>query len=318
MKLWLAPLQGVTEYPFRNAWHRHFSGLDAAYTPFIPTIKGTKVRVHHLRDVLPQNNNSSLTPIPQLLSNNPSEILVMINALSKLGYTEINLNMGCPSPTVIRHRRGCGLMPFPDIIDYILKEVIPETDIKFSVKLRPGLKNVDELWRMFEVLNNYPIYKIILHPRLGIQMYEGVPDPDVFAMAAKRTSHLLVYNGDIKTLRDFSKLRDRFPETNEWMIGRGVLFNPFLPGIIKGMEKPRRSEILDPLIAFHEDLIQCIAESGRGERRLLAKLKEYWLYFSHWFADHETVWENISHSKDIRDIMKSIDKAFTSELSLFS
>lgn len=208
-------------------------------------------------------------------------------------------------------------MPFPEMVDSMLKDLLQETGINLSIKIRAGLNNTDELWRMLDVLNKYPICKIILHPRLGIQMYDEEPDLDVFSLASTQTKHNLVYNGDITTPEYFARLQERFPGTTEWMIGRGVLMNPFLPGILKGIKPPDTIESVNILKAFHQDLMNNLSESGCGEKRMADKAKEYWNYFSHWFSDQQHVWHEISRSQDMAGVLNAIEKAFKGDLRFF-
>ncbi len=311
MNLILAPLQGVTGYAFRNCWSRFFSGLDEAVTPFIPAITGNRVKPLHIRDVLPENNTHSLRIIPQVLANQAGGLQLLAQHFASLGYTEMNWNLGCPSAIVTRRRRGCGLMPFPDEVDKILNKLMPDLPLDLSVKLRLGMRSKHEISAMLKVLNRYPLSRIILHPRLGTQMYEGTPDLDSFALAWELSAHPVVYNGDILIPEDILVLQRKFPKEDQWMIGRGVLKNPFLPEMICGKQPVNPEESNLRIIAFYADLERSLKAQGITDQRLCSRLKEYWFYFSHWFAEPEKVWHAVSRSNDLISLQQVTESLFS-------
>lgn len=314
MHLILAPLQGVTGYLFRNAWSSFFTGIDEAFSPFIPLVTGTKVKAACLSDVLPANNQVPFRIIPQVMGNQASQFRLMASALADLGYGEINWNMGCPSSIVTRRMRGCGLMPYPGVVDTILSEIIPELPLQLSVKLRSGMHSNEELWPMLRVLNKYPLKRIILHPRLGVQHYNGTPDLEAFRKAQEISAHPMVYNGDINDPGGFARVQQFIPGVNSWMLGRGVLFNPFLPSLIRGDEPVGKEDMRQKLAGFNEALIASLLQQGYTGHRVLSRLKEFWSYFSFWFEDSQTVWTKVSHALSLQVIKDSMQEAFSGEL----
>jgi tRNA-dihydrouridine synthase B len=294
MKLILAPLQGVTDHHFRNSWSLFFGGIDEMVTPFIPAVTGERVKPLHIRDVLPENNAPELNIIPQVLANNARGMLLLAGALKQLGYKEMNWNLGCPSLVVSRHGRGCGLMPKPGVVGDILAEIMGDLPLKLSVKLRSGMYSNAELPDILHVLNDFPLSCIIHHPRLGVQMYDGTPDLESFAVTLKMSKHPVVYNGDIMTVEDLRVLQRRFPEVDQWMLGRGVLKNPLLPEQIRGnLPVP---VTIDRIRQFYLHLEDSLSAQGLSPQRLSSRLKEYWQYFSFWFADPQKVWYGISRT----------------------
>lgn len=317
MKLILAPLHGVTEYPFRNAWSEFFTGLDEAVSPFLPTVTGLRVKSYHLKDVLPEHHQSPMELVPQLLGNQAEGIIRMAHALAGLGYRTINLNMGCPSHTVARKTRGCGLMPHPRMVEEMLEAVFRDLPVALTIKLRCGMHRTEELWPMLEVLNRYPLKEIILHPRLGIQQYEGTPDLESFEAALAVSAHPVVYNGDINNMQVFAQLAARFPQVDRWMLGRGVLMNPLLPAMLKSEFTPPINLAAETLFRFHRKLLQNIAGEKASERRITSKAKEYWNYFSYWFHDRDLVWDNIRRAESVSMLNQKIEEAFALPLAIF-
>ncbi|HKL86846.1 MAG TPA: tRNA-dihydrouridine synthase family protein, partial [Treponemataceae bacterium] len=221
--LYLAPLHGVTNYVYRNAVSRHFTGIDAAMAPFVNSINSetayAKGRGNHFKDLIAENNKG-LHIIPQILSNDFKSFIETATSIKELGYSEVNWNLGCPFPMVTRKKRGSGLLPHPDIIEQFLSEICSKLDMHISVKVRLGLKEPTELTALMPIFNSFPLQKIIIHPRIGTQMYKGTVNIDGFSHAAKLSKHPVMYNGDITNAETFFSLQKRFPDITEWMIGR--------------------------------------------------------------------------------------------------
>ena len=291
--LYLAPIQGVTEVIFRNLFAYHFPGFDAAMAPFINPQGQAHFKQKVLVDVLPELN-TGLPLIPQLLHNNAENFLAMANRLEDLGYNHVNWNLGCPAPMIVRKKRGSGLLPFPDMIVSFLEEIMPRLRIRLSIKTRLGLHQPGEILALLPRLDAFPLEEIIIHARLGKQLYRGTTDLDGFAACLEQSRHSLVYNGDITGVEVFSELQKRFPTIQRWMIGRGALSDPFLPAAIKGMEIPMAAERNSKLMAFHDDLYAHYRERLSGPSHLLGRMKQLWAYFISSFPGNEKLLKKIN------------------------
>jgi tRNA-dihydrouridine synthase len=272
----LAPMRGITTMHYRQAFVNHFNGLDVEMAPFIPTVTAEKINPKLLKDVLPENN-SGLPLIPQVIGNNADDFVQMNIALHDLGYTEVNWNMGCPHKPIRKKRRGSGLLPYPDTVDGILDQVCERSPVKLSVKVRLGVSDKAELLNLIPVLNNYPLTEIIVHPRTAEQMYDGVVDVDAFAEAYELIEHPVCYNGDIWNLEFYQKIKERFPGIDRFMLGRGLLANPFLCEEIKNGTLPTKDPI-QRINAFHADLVSRYESILHGDHPVLGKMKEFWTY----------------------------------------
>lgn len=315
MEIALAPLQGLTTNLFRKCWNQYFNGIDIAYSPFIPLTQGEKIKSSHLHDVISRDNPNAIPIVPQVLGNDPVQFEVMVKTLMTLGYDEINLNMGCPVKAITKKKRGCGLMPEPMMVKALLETVTKERPNLISVKLRLGMHSNDEIWPMLHLLNTIPLKKIIIHPRLGSQMYDGIIDLDTFQKVLHSTPHPIVYNGDIFTIENFLLLRTRFPTLNAYMLGRGVLRDPFLPAKIKGIIPPAKNTIREILYAFHQTLFETTMHQTTSQQKGLGKMKEFWSYFSFWFEAREEIWFTLSHTVEKENFIKTVNKIFTGRLA---
>ena len=274
----LAPMRGITTMHYRRAFVRHFQGLDIEMAPFISTVNAERINPKLLKDVLPEHN-SGLPLIPQLIGNKADDFVQMSIALHDLGYNEINWNLGCPHKPIRKKRRGSGLLPHPDIIDTILDQVCDRSPCRISVKVRLGISDKSELLKLAPVLNRYPLSEVIIHPRTAEQMYTGTVDLDAFEGAFHALNHPVCYNGDITDLPFFQALEKRFPTIDRFMLGRGLLANPFLCEVIKS-GNPKTENAIERITVFHEDVLASYEAVLHGAPPVLGKMKEFWTYQS--------------------------------------
>ena len=278
MKLWLAPLHGITYYNFRNCFIKHFRGINNAIAPFIAAQPKNKFNPKKLPDLFPENNKN-LPIIPQLMGNKPADIRETVVVLNEtFGYEQCNWNIGCPMNQIVRKKRGCGIMPHADLIEEVVNEVCGKTAVRFSLKMRLGLHSAEEGLEILQRLTPYPIDFLCIHPRFGTQQYEGSVDLDIFEIFYKTTKHSIVYSGDINDVNFFMHLQKRFPKIENWMLGRGILQNPFLAEEIYFAES-RRQKAESRFIDFYNDYSKILLEL-KNEKITLSSLKELWHYFA--------------------------------------
>ena len=292
-QLILAPIRGVTDCHFRTLFNDHFPGFDAALAPFINPQRSSRFQPKQLKDLLPEKNNS-LAVTPQLLHTDATDFLFLANRLHELGYSEVNWNLGCPAPMVTKKKRGSGLLPYPDAILRFLDQVIPRLPLKLSIKTRLGLMDAQELLFLLPALDAYPLSEIIIHGRLGKQLYKGVTDREGIASCLEKTTHTIAYNGDIDSQETIQELQKRFPTISRWMIGRGALANPFLAGEIKGLTFSDKYATLE---SFHKELFLCYSDLLSGESHLLGRMKQLWAYLSSFFPPESNTWKRLKKCK---------------------
>ena len=271
----LAPMQGLTEVLFRRVYEECFPGaIPLSVSPFIALTRNLRFSTDNaqIRDVLPENNVGSIPVIPQILGKEPEEFVLLANHLYDLGYGEVNWNMGCPMRAVTAKHRGCGLMAHPDEVRAILDAVVPRLHGRLSVKVRLGLKEKEEIFRMVPVLNNYPLSSVTIHPRLGRQQYTGVPDLETFGEVLPLVKHPVIYNGDLCTPDDIRHIKQRFPQVADVMVGRGILYSPTLPLLLSDHQPPSPSLTRHFIRRLMEDIRATIP----SQVAIIRKTKEYW------------------------------------------
>lgn len=305
-KLYFAPMEGVAGYIFRNIYVDFFDDADKYFSPFVVTRPSGIMKNKELRDILPENNEK-LFLVPQILANNADGFINAAKQMKELGYEEVNLNLGCPSGTVVSKKRGAGFLRYPDELDEFFDRIYNECDVKISVKTRIGFEKSDEIYRLMEIFNKYPIYELIIHPRTRMDMYKNKPDLTMFGYALNESKNPVCYNGDIKTKADFEIIAERFPEIDSVMIGRGILSNPGLFGEIKNKGAIDK-EIFKK---YHQAVFDKFCEVYDGDTFILFKLKELWAYFANDFNDADKYIKKIRKSKKITEYIAAVEKIFS-------
>jgi tRNA-dihydrouridine synthase B len=229
--------------------------------------------------------------------------------LQKLGYNELNWNLGCPYPMVAKRGMGSGLLKMPEKIDGILNRVSTETDIRVSVKMRLGYENSQEIFRVLPVLEKYPLTNIAIHPRIGKQLYKGDVDLKAFEDCLGQSSHKIFYNGDITSVQIFREMKDRFPTINHWMIGRGLIADPFLPAMIKADQAIYPENRYEVFSSFHDALFSSYEEALSGPKHILMKMYSFWTYFIQSFPNSSKGLKKIKKAQSLhvyREVVKQI------------
>ncbi|MBC8442152.1 MAG: tRNA-dihydrouridine synthase family protein [Deltaproteobacteria bacterium] len=306
----LAPLQGFTDVTFRNVFSDNFSGVDEAVAPFISTMGQKRLKPSRIKDVDPENNKK-LFVVPQILGNVANDFIFLADHLYEMGHKKINWNLGCPHSKIAKKNRGSGLLMYPDKIDAFLDTILPKISNTLSIKLRLGRKSKDEIFNLLPILNKYPLDEIILHPRTGIQMYEGTSDHDAFEKALLCSQHALTYNGDITDLNTFHIVQKKFPCIIRFMIGRGLLSNPFLAEDIKGVLVNKNQ--IDRLKKFHDDLFDNYQTIFSGPAHLTGRMKGFWRYLGPSFKDSRKQLKKILKADSITKYQDMVEAFFKTE-----
>ena len=291
-----SPLQGFTEYRFRNAFHKYFGGIDTYYAPYIRLNGKLEIKPSYQRDLNPDNNEVPEL-IPQIMTNDATEFLFVSQYVQSLGYKELNWNLGCPYPMVTKRGMGSGLICNTPKIDEILHRVHNESDIAVSMKMRLGYESPDEILSTWNVLAKYPIRHISVHARLGKQLYKGGVDLDAFERCLTDATHPIRYNGDITSVETFRQMRERFPSISHWLIGRGLIADPFLPQMIKSDTTTYPANRVEIFSKFHDTLYESYASALSGSSHVLVKMESYWEYFANSFANPHKTFKKIKKSK---------------------
>lgn len=291
----MAPLEGITTYIYRNIHHHRFPGLEKYYTPFVSPTSNHDFKSREKRDVLPENNRG-IPLVPQILSNHADEFLYTAERLIEYGYSEINLNLGCPSGTVVAKGRGSGFLSDLEGLNRFLGEIFDKLAVPISIKTRIGRNEPSEFRDILAIYNKYPICELTIHPRVRADFYRGTPDWDVFEEALENSVNPVCYNGDINSVEDYERFCERFPTVEQIMIGRGLIANPALVREIKTKQPMSWQE----RVQYAQEL-QCAYEKIMPEIPVLYKMKEIWSYMATAHPDSAKVWKKIKKTKHLAE-----------------
>ena len=295
MRYYFAPMEGLTDSIYRRLHHKYFPGVDRYYMPFLsPTIH--RQLTHKEDRELPMADSVPFAAVPQVLTKVPEDFLWAAEVCRDRGYDEVNLNIGCPSGTVVSKGKGSGMLRNPSELDRFLEEIFSASRMPVSVKTRLGLENSEEFPAILEVLNRYPIRELTIHPRVRKQFYDGTVDMDMFDYAVQNSTNPLCYNGDILSLQQAETLLQKYPQNQSVMIGRGLIADP---GMLSG------GTDIAALEGFMNELMAVYEVEFGGSRNAIFRLKENWGFLHNRFEGCDKLWKRLRKTTDAAEF-KSI------------
>ena len=308
LKIYMAPLEGVTGFIYRNAHAKYFGKVDKYFTPFISPNMHKKLTPREKNDVLPEHNQG-LYVVPQILTKNAEYFIAIAKQLADLGYKELNLNLGCPSPTVVTKGKGSGFLGELGKLDQFLDEIFFNLDMKISVKTRIGLNNSVEHIKIIELFNKYPLEELVIHPRIQKDFYKNEVRLQEFSYMNKEAKMSVCYNGDINSLTSFNEIYTMFPDVKSIMLGRGIVQNPNLANMIyaeksggvvtEKVEKEKMSNFLNEVFEGYRELM--------GEdRNAIFRMKEMWSYLIKDFSGTEKQEKKIKKAQNAADYKQAV------------
>lgn len=306
---YLAPMEGITNATFRRTYHAHFKSMDKYFTPFLCPHTKRDLTTKEKKEILPENNEGMYV-VPQILTNQAEGFLETAGKLEQYGYREINLNLGCPSKTVITKGRGSGFLAFPAELREFLNEIFSKTNLKVSIKTRIG-RDDTLLWEeLLSIYSEFPLEELIIHPRIQKEFYKGTPHIEAYEAAYRIKNCPICYNGDMFCKEEIENFWKRFPNTDAMMLGRGILRDPCL------YEKLFESEEMDASVwkqkvrSFHDALLDAYIEEMSGDRNVLFKMKELWFYLWESFDGSKQLIKKLKKSGSVSEYLRVVEEIF--------
>ena len=273
IKLYAAPMEGLTTYIWRRAQREVFGGVDKYFTPFLSPNGNLAFQQKELDEVTQGETDT----VPQLLTNRGDYFVWAARELYAMGVREVNFNLGCPSGTVTAKRKGAGLLAYPEELDRCLEEVFAALpDMRVSIKTRIGKNDPAEWERLLAIYGKYPVSELIVHPRVQKEFYRGAVHRDAFELALARRREPPVYNGDLFTAAEVEDFCRQYPQMQAVMLGRGLVADPALGRRLRGGAAASRQE----LEAFHHRLLADYRRRLSGDTPVLHRMRELWNYLS--------------------------------------
>ncbi len=297
-RYYFAPLEGITTWVYRQTHAQVYRPLDKYFIPFIEPHEKRDFKKKELKEILPEHNEG-ICAVPQILTKQADGFIKVARALQKLGYQEVNLNLGCPSRTVTSKCKGSGFLALPEELKHFLEEIYGALDLKISIKTRIGKEDPEEFHKLLEIYNQFPLEELIIHPRTQTDYYNHTPRLSCYEEAIKKSKNPLCYNGDLFTASKIQEFQQRFPEERCLMLGRGLILNP---GLLCDGTKQQFEQ-------FHDTLIQRYLEEGLEENNVLFKMKELWFYQIHLFKGAERYGKKIKKVRGLteyREVVREV------------
>lgn len=303
VKYYMAPLESVTTWIYRQAHAKIYGRLDKYFIPFLEPHEKRDFKTRELQEILPEHNEN-IYVVPQILTNRSEGFIKLAKALKDWGYEEINLNLGCPSKTVVTKGKGSGFLAKPEELERFLTEIFDALsgEVKISVKTRIGKEDPEEFPALLELFNKYPMEELIIHPRVQKDGYGNVPRLELYELAEKQSVNQLCYNGDLYTREQIRNFAERFPGTERLMFGRGFLRDP---GLLYNEGKDPK-DIFEKFWAFHDLVYEGYQERNMGDRNVLFKMKELWSYQVYQFSEPERLFKTFKKVQDCNEYEQMI------------
>ncbi len=305
MLFYFAPLEGITNYTYRNTYSNFYKNVDKYFTPFLNANSAGCLAKKSQREIN-RENNKLLNITPQLLTNKSYIFNEVSKKLNDLNYSEINLNLGCPSATVTTKEKGSGQLKNRDKLKEFFDEIFKNNVQDISVKTRIGFSNPSEMEVLLPIFNNYPIKELIVHPRIREDFYTGQINLEVFKYIIDNSKNDVCYNGDLFKADQIKEFVSKFPSVNKIMLGRGLVANP---GLVEEYKtgKPANLEVFKE---FHDALYNQYSQILYGERSLLFKMKDYWRIWKINFPENEKQVKKLQKSQNLVSYHKAVDSIF--------
>ena len=303
VKYYMAPLESVTTWIYRQAHAKIYGRLDKYFIPFLEPHEKRDFKTRELQEILPEHNEN-IYAVPQILTNRSEGFIKLAKALKDWGYEEVNLNLGCPSKTVVTKGKGSGFLAKPEELERFLTEIFDalSEEVKISVKTRIGKEDPEEFPALLELFNKYPMEELIIHPRVQKDGYGNVPRLEIYELAEKQSMNPICYNGDLYTREQIRNLTERFPGTQRLMFGRGFLRDP---GLLYNEGKDSK-DIFEKFWAFHDLVYEGYQERNMGDRNVLFKMKELWSYQVYQFSEPERLFKTFKKVQDCNEYEQMI------------
>ena len=306
--IYFAPLEGITLAPFRNVHQEFFPGISKYFTPFLVANQTLHFKNGEKRDIVKENNTAK-NLIPQILSNKAEEFIWAVREIASYGYQEININLGCPSPTVTARGKGAGFLRDLQSLDAFLEkafEALENTGVALSAKTRIGMDEKADIGELIAIYNRYPFKEIIVHPRIGRELYRGTPDREAFDRFIKECRHPLCYNGDINGPSEMKALFQDYPTLPAVMCGRGLIRDPAMAREALGGAPLTKEEAKRYVRALEDAYAQIYPDS----RHIVSKMKEIWFYMADLCPESEKIQKKMKKSRTLPEFQNAEDEMF--------
>ena len=288
MRYYYAPMEGITDATFRRLHAKYFPGVDRYFMPFLsPTIHRTLT--HREARELPRAGSVDFVAVPQLLGKNVEDMLWAIGVCADQGYDEVNINLGCPSGTVVSKGKGSGMLSDVFALDAYLAAIYAKAVLPVSLKTRIGVNDSENWEKILEIYRDYPVKELTVHPRIRKAFYKGDCDMAAFARSVENSPFPVCYNGNGNSGADAEKIAAQYPTVQAIMLGRGLVADPGM--LCSGTDR-------QTLKAFLTELSDTYCTVFGSKRNAIYRMNDNWHYLISLFEGSDKLWKEMRKSTD--------------------
>lgn len=301
----LAPMEGVTDCVFRTVIERA-GRPDLFFTEFtnVSSFASEKGRHDALERLTVTKTDQPI--IAQIWGKNPEHFGLLSSHLEEMGFSGLDLNMGCPDRHVNKAGGGAAMIKTPDLAVECINIARKNTNLPVSVKTRLGFTYTDEYKTWLPTLLNQHLAALTVHLRTRKEMSKVPAHYELISEIIKLRDEIspetkLIINGDIKDLSDVKKLHEKYPAVDGFMIGRGVFQNPYC----FTDKTPTKEELLD-LFRFHLD--QFDEHAKKVERYPFEPLKHFYKVYINSFDGASELRTKLMECKTTDEVRAILDQ----------
>ncbi len=356
MKFYYAPMEGITLYPLRNIHRDIFGkGVDMYFTPFLTATHDHHFKNREKKDILPDRitgfEDYKNQIMPQIMAGCAEDFLWAAAEIKKLGYNEVNLNLGCPAPTIVNRKKGSGLLRDTDYLAEMLGKIfdaVPAAEGSgcdvdgltggniintspypfVSLKTRLGFYSDDEADDLMKIYARYPIKELIIHARVREDYYKGEARLDAFrrAVSVYRDNGgkaNTCYNGNIDSLEEYQRLLNILQSISTSAISTSSTYSFPISSVMIGrglLSNPALVRVLqggsplsaDELRLYLNCLYDAYAEYIPEDRNVIFKMLEHWAFLHVHFEGCDKQLKAIRKSRSKGEYLAAVNNIFSS------